>query len=139
MKTTFSLLVLMAACASLPSPAAAHDDDPRGAKPRIGLISNDVALQRLRAAGVPGATVIKREQGVIVLRASIDGKPVTVHMDALNGNMVDPGNPARRIATPGIGRLPPMVSVPQLRVPRARLSEPDLMREAAAPAPALEK
>ncbi|MDQ1920249.1 hypothetical protein [Massilia pseudoviolaceinigra] len=79
---------------------------------------------------------VKREQGVIMLRVSVDGAPVTVHMDALSGNVVDPNNPARRIATAGIGRLPAMVLVPQLRVPRSRLSKPDRMREAAAPAPA---
>jgi hypothetical protein len=134
MKATSFLVALLAACASLaPRAAAAHPDDVNNAKPRTGVVSDEVARQRLQSAGVQQVAVVKREGSLIILSGSIDGNPVTLHMNAQSGNVVDPRDPQRAIALPRAEAVRPMVSGPQVPVPRSRLSDPALMREAIAP------
>jgi hypothetical protein len=133
MKATSFLVALLAACASLAPPAGAHPDDVNNAKPRTGVVSDEVARQRLQSAGVQQVAVVKREGSLITLSGSIDGNPVTLHMNAQSGNVVDPRDPERAIALPRAEAVRPMVSGPQVPVPRSRLSDPALMREAIAP------
>jgi hypothetical protein len=131
MKATSLLVALLATCACLAAPARAHDEDLRSAKPRIGTISDEVARQRLQAAGVQQATVVKRERNLIILQGTVNGSPVTLHMNAQSGDVVDPREPTRKIAVPGTQALRPMIAAPQVPVARERLSDPELMRNAA--------
>jgi hypothetical protein len=134
MKNALFLLLLLASSAHLASPAGAQSGVPSiDNKPVIGVISDEVARQRLQAAGIDQAAVVGREGDRIVLRGAINGQFVTLHMNALNGNVVDPRYPGRPIYIP----RPPtgLVAGPQVTVPRYRISDPALMRGAVTPRP----
>ena len=121
--------------------AHAHDEDLRNAKPRIGIISDDVARQRLKLAGVENAEILRREGQRIVARGVVGGQPVTLHMDALQGAITDAAEPQRRlngprVVGPGVmasaaaGADSAPRSTPTV-IERSRVADPELMRDAA--------
>jgi hypothetical protein len=122
----------LVALSALPFRAHAHDEDLRSGNlpPRIAQISDEVALQRLRSAGVQEPRVIRREDGRIVLQGMMGGRPTTLNMDALRGHAVDAADPSRMIVGPSAA-VAPAVTGPQLRQDRGQLSDPALMRDAA--------
>jgi hypothetical protein len=134
MKKALFLLLLLASWAHLAPPAGAQPKVPSTEpQPIIGVISDEVARQRLRAAGIDQVAVVKREGDRIILRGAIDGQRVTLQMNALNGNVVDPRHPARRIVIPRTA--PDRVAGPQVTVPQSRMSDAELMRGAVTPLP----
>lgn len=102
-------------------------------RPENGLISDEVAVQRLRAAGVDNPRVLRREGTDILLQGSFRGQATTLRLDALQGKLVDTAAPAKALSGPGATIDRPQVTSPQLITPRAGLSEPALMREAVRP------
>ncbi len=102
-------------------------------RPRIGEMSDEVALQRLRTEGIENPRVLRREGSDIILQGSIGGRDATLRLDSQRGRLIDADAPDRVLAGPGAEVARPMVSGRQLREPRAELSRPDLMREAIRP------
>lgn len=133
----FQLHIFAAAMLLSTSPLVAqpmiHDHQVRGElRPRIGLISNEVAVQRLRAAGVRNPVIVRRDAARITARGIVRGRLVTMHMDAKRGLTVVAGNPRQVIIPLGVAPNP-MVRGSQLRVDRARVADPRLMRNAVRP------
>ena len=144
----FAALVLgtgLLAAPGLVSPVSAQPPAPPGSphthsrsrpeiRPRIGQISDEVALQRLRIAGVENPRVLRREGSAIVAQGSIGGQDATLRLDALQGRLVNTDAPAMSLAGPGAAAVErPMVNGRQLREPRSALSDPALMRDAVRP------
>jgi hypothetical protein len=124
----------LVAVLALVVPAAAQQPTP-DVRPRIGQISDEVALQRLRMAGVENPRVLRREGTDIIAQGSVQGREATLRLDALRGRLVDTANPSAVIAGPGAPVSQPSVTGPQLRQERSVLSDPALMREAIRPQP----
>jgi len=104
-------------------------------RPRVGQISDEVALQRLRAAGVDNPRVLRREGTDILVQGSFQGRETTLRLDGLQGTLVDTAAPAKELLGLGATIDRPQVTGPQLVAPRAALSDPALMREAVRPQP----
>jgi hypothetical protein len=123
-------IVLIAGLAMQPG-AGAHDDHYRSPnlKPRIALISNEVAAQRLRVAGIDNVRIVGREARHILLEGVVGGRRMTLRMNAVTGEVVDARNPARIVLPVGRSERP-RVTGPQLQLERSRIADPDLMREA---------
>jgi hypothetical protein len=122
-------LALLAAALAVTVPSIAHDQRYRSPdlKPRIGLMSDEVALQRLRTAGIANPRVIRRERGRLVVEALVGSDTTTLYVDLLRGSVTNARNPAQIIVP--IGRADrPQVTGPQLRVERERLADPSRMR-----------
>jgi hypothetical protein len=115
-------------------PAIAQQPTP-DLRPRIGQISDEVALERLRMAGVENPRLLRREGTEIIAQGYFQGRDATLRLDALRGRLVDPAVPSVVIAGPGATVARPVVTGPQLRQERSLLSEPALMREAIRPQP----
>ena len=126
-------IVLLAGLAMQPA-ASGHDDHFRSPnlKPRIALISNEVAMQRLRVAGIGRVRLLGREPRYILLEGVVGGRTTRLRMDARTGLTVDARNPAR-IVLP-LGSSPrPRVTGSQLKEERPQIADPELMREAVRP------
>jgi hypothetical protein len=115
-------------------PAAAQQPTP-DLRPRIGQISDEVALQRLLMAGIENPRVLRREGTDIIAQGSFQGREATLRLDVLRGRLVDTAAPSAVIAGPGATVAQPLVTGPQLRQERSMLSDPALMREAIRPQP----
>jgi hypothetical protein len=115
-------------------PAAAQQLTP-DLQPRIGQISDEVALQRLRMAGIENPRVLRREGTDIIAQGSFQGRKATLRLDALRGRLVDTAAPSAVIVGPGATVAQPMVTGPQLPQERSTLSDPALMRGAIRPQP----
>lgn len=124
--------------------AQAHDDDDlRTTKPRIGIISDDVARQRLKLAGVENAEILHRESQRIVARGVVGGHLVTLLIDTLQGTVTDAAEPSRKLSGPGVAGPSVTTSAStgansarpdsELVVNGARIADPELMRDAAKP------
>jgi hypothetical protein len=137
MNTSY-LMVAAAAIALLPlTPVTAqsspHHDDLRGPlRPRIGVISNVVALQQLRMAGLANPRIVTRDATRIVVQGDIAGQPTILHMDPLRGGAVLAADP-RRVIIPLGTAAAPMVRGAQLRLDWARIADPALMKGAVQP------
>jgi hypothetical protein len=125
-----SVLVVLALVIS----AAAQQPTP-DLRPRVGQISDEVALQRLRMAGVENPSVLRREGTEIIAQGNLQGRETTLRLYALRGRLVDADAPSAVIAGPGATVSRPVVTGPQLHHDRSTLSEPALMREAIRPRP----
>ena len=136
MKTRFAILAALLTVTSVSTTALAHDEDLRSGdlRPRIGQMSDEVVFQRLKTAGMENPRIVRREGTQIVVQGTLDGRPTTLHMDALRAHVVDAADPSRVIAGPGVPVARPMVTGPQLRQERSTLSSPALMRDAVKPA-----
>jgi hypothetical protein len=110
----------------------AHDEDLDldNLQPRIGQISNEVAIQRLRTAGVENPQIVWRAGSQIIVEGIFEGRSATLRMDALQGHVTDEGDPARVIIGPGVAVEQPMITGPQLYQERSILSAPALMLDA---------
>jgi hypothetical protein len=121
---------------ALPALAQAPEVELPGApnlRPRIGQISDEVALQSLRMAGIDNPRVVRREGTQIVAKGNMRGREVTLQLDTLQGRLVDMAAPSVALGGPGATVARPLISGPQLRAPRSALSEPMLMRDAIRP------
>jgi len=119
--------------ATLPLRATlAHDEDLRSGnlQPRIGQISDEVAIQRLKTVGVENPQIVRREGSQIIIQGVFEGHSATLRMDALRGYVADVADPSRVIAGPGVPVEQPMITGPQLRQERSTLSAPELMLDA---------
>lgn len=128
MRASFLAAIVVALAGA--SPSAGHDQRFRSPdlKPRIGLMSNEVALQRLRTAGIVNPRVLRREGDRLILQAVVGGEARTLHMDLSRGEVTDASNPSRVVLS--VGRSDrPLVTGSQLQVDRRRLSDPALMRD----------
>ena len=119
---------------SLGMPALAQPAAPE-LRPMVGLMSDEVALQRLRMAGVENPRVLRREGTDIVAQGTLQGRDTTLRLDAMQGRLVDTSAPTKALGGPGAVIEHPVVTGPQLNIPRAALSDPALMREATKPKP----
>ena len=132
MKSYITLAALAAVALQFAGSAFAHDEDLRSNNlpPRIGQISDEVAVQRLTATGVVNPKVLRREGTRIVVSGEINNQPTTLHMDALRGRVVDATNPSRVIVEAGAAPARTMVTGARLQQPRSSLSAPELMHDA---------
>ncbi len=102
-------------------------------KPTVGQISDEVALQRLRMVGIENPRVLRREGTDILAQGRLQGRDTTFRMEALQGHLVDTAAPGRVLGGPGAAVDRPLITGPQVTVPRSALSEPALMSGAANP------
>jgi hypothetical protein len=102
---------------------------------RVGAISDEVALQRLRSAGVENPRILRREDLQIVAQGTLRGRETTLRIDALRGAVIDTANPTALLVAPGLAVGRPEVTGRQLLQPRTTLADPSLMREAVRPSP----
>jgi hypothetical protein len=96
MKFTAPLLFSLA---GLFGSALAHDI-PLNSKeiaPRIGQISDEVARQRLTAAGLQRPEIAERSSERIVARALHNGQLLTLHIHPLTGAITDERDPTRKM------------------------------------------
>jgi hypothetical protein len=131
------LSVVLLACAQTPTPGV-HAHDPQAApdlRPRVGQISDEVALQRLRMAGIENPRVVRRVGTEIIAQGTLQGRQATLRLDALQGRLVDTAAPSVALAGPGTTVAHPLITGPQLRELRSELSEPILMRDVIRPQP----
>jgi hypothetical protein len=108
----------------------AHVRDPL--RPRVGLISNEVAVQRLRVAGVRNSVVVGRDSNRILIQGTLRGRRALLSMDATSGVTVLANNP-RQVIIPRGAALNPLVTGRQVPVNRARIADPRLMRAVETP------
>lgn len=104
---------------------AGHGGEPL--RPRVGLISNEVAVQRLRLAGVQNPMVVGRDRGRILVQGTVRERRALLSMDAASGVTVLANNPRQIIIQRGIAPNP-QVRSRQVPVDRSRIAEPSLMR-----------
>jgi hypothetical protein len=102
---------------------------------RIGNISDEVAVQRLRLAGVENPRILRREGQQIIVQGNVQGRETTLRVDALRGFVTEAANPAAVVVAPGVAAANPVVTGRQLLQPRETLADPLLMREAVRPGP----
>jgi hypothetical protein len=110
-----------------PTAHVGHAGEPL--RPRVGLISNEVAVQRLRLAGVRNPIVVGRERGRILVQGTVRGGRALLSMDASSGVTVFANNPRRVVIPRGIAQQP-QVRGRQVPVDRSRIADPTLMRGA---------
>ena len=132
MTLRYALVVglVTAGCLAAMSATAQPRRDPN---PRIGQISDEVALQRLRVEGFDNPRILRREGTNIIMQGDRQGSQTTLRLDALQGRLFDTATPDQALGGPGAQMSSPMVSGLQVGIPRAALSEPNLMRDAIQP------
>ncbi len=119
MKTRIPALALAALFAA--APGFGHDDELRGEMaPRLGLISDEVAVQRLTLAGVRAPEVLSRGPEGVALRGE-----VVLTLDPATGVVVDALAPGLVVVPLGNRAAPPPEPVD-----RGRIADPALMRGA---------
>jgi hypothetical protein len=127
--TTVSAAALLLASA----PVLAHDVDLHSTdiKPRVGRMSDEVIVQRLRLAGVENAQVVSRRDDVVVVRGAQAGQPKQFEVEALSGRVFDLSGGQRRLIIGGGAIEPrPMINGAQIPQERERFANPELMRNA---------
>jgi hypothetical protein len=108
----------------------AHEEDLRSGKlkPTVGQISDEVALERARTAGLSSQRVVRREGTRIFLEGMVEGRVVELEIDAMSGHAVEVGGERRLMIGPEGVLSRPSVSGPQVPVESRKLSDPALMR-----------
>src|SRR5262245_39832130 len=91
---------------------------------RIGTISDEVAVQRLRMAGVENPRILRREGQHIIVQGGVQGRETTLRVDSLRGAVTEVANPAAVLVAPGAAAAHPVVTGRQLTQPRATLADP---------------
>ncbi|HEX8239662.1 MAG TPA: hypothetical protein VF574_08005 [Allosphingosinicella sp.] len=119
---TAQILLVIAVAAMQPGPARPEP------KPRIARISEEVALQRLRVAGVTDVRIVRRDSASVVLEGRVEGRRLLMRMDGTTGKVVSANDPARVIVPTG-RPMGATVVLPQ-PIERDRIADPVLMREA---------
>jgi hypothetical protein len=124
-------LLLTGAGASM----AQHHDDLRSGKlrPTVGNISNEVAVARLKAGGVENPSVVRREQGKVIVRGTLQGKQTEIEFNTTNGRAIEAG-PTRRLLLGPHGSLErPFVKGKQVPGDHRIIANPALMKGVVAP------
>lgn len=101
---------------------------------RIGAISDEVAVERLRLAGVENPRVVRREGSQIIVQGGVQGRETTLRMDAQRGGVTEAANPSVVLLAPGAAAARPAVTGRQLPE-RAIVANPALMRDVVRPSP----
>lgn len=127
LRPAFLASCVLLACSGYAAVAAAqpttHGGHAEELRPRVGLISNEVAVQRLRLAGVQNPVVMRRERGRILIQGTVRGGRTLLSMDASSGVTVLANNPRQVIIPRGIARNP-QVRGRQVPVDRSRIADP---------------
>jgi hypothetical protein len=129
--------ILMAAAVVLlaVSGLRAHDEDLRSGQLKItvGKISDDVALARLKTAGVQNPTVVRRDDDKLVLRGEVEGRTAEIEVDVMSGHAVDLGADRRSLIGPQGTLERPLITGRELPVDHHDIARPELMRNAVRP------
>lgn len=114
------------------APARAHDvqlRDVNTAEPRVGRVSDEVALQRARTAGLVKPRILERKGERIYLRDFNNTSDLEIDGIAGGIALTRKGGPLSRVG------IEPRLNVvgPQISEPRLKLSDPIMMRGAVQP------
>jgi len=128
----------LALAASIGGPVTAlaqHDHDLRSGQIRktVGLVSDEVALARLRTAGVENPQVTRRADTKLYITGTVQGQHTEIELDALSGHAVEMTGRRRMLIGPHGVMNEPRLESSQLPVDHRSLANPSLMREAITP------
>jgi len=94
MNTLIKATLLTVAMLGSALPALAHDDELRTetVKPRIGVMSELVAKQKLATYGITNVNQLRLEGDRYVIQATYDNKPVQLEMHSQTGLLSEKGS-----------------------------------------------
>lgn len=128
-----SLLAMAAAIALGTASASAHDQELRPGEnfpPRVGRMSDEVIVQRLRLDGVENARIVRRDGNTVRVQGMRAGRALQLEVEALTGKVFDVSTPNRRLMIGGaVAPQRPIIVGPQISVARERLADPQLMND----------
>ena len=117
------------------SALAQHDHDLRSGQIRktVGVVSDEVALARLKTAGVQNPQIVRRQDTKVFMTGTVQGQHTEIELDGLSGHAVE-ATPARRMLIGPQGAIgQPHVTGTQVPVDHKALSNPALMRDVVVP------
>jgi hypothetical protein len=135
MRLTLVNLALAALIGASASALAQHDHDLRSGQIRktVGVVSDEVALARLKTAGVENPKIMRRQDTKVFITGTVQGQHTEIEFDALSGHAVE-ATPARRMLIgPQGGIDQPHITGTQVPVDHKALSNPALMRDVVVP------
>jgi len=102
--------------------------------PRVGRMSDEVIMQRLRIAGIENPLIINRSGNNVTARGQMGGREVRLEVQALSGKVFELNQRQRRQIIGGaIQEASPLIRGQQILVERDKLADPVLGRDAMTP------
>ena len=135
MRLTLLSFVLAASVSGGVSALAQHDHDLRTGQLRktVGLVSDEVALARLRTAGVENPQITRRQDFKVFITGTVQGQRTEIELDALSGQAVEAAGTRRMLIGPRGAIAQPHVTGSQVPVDHRNIANPALMRDAVVP------
>jgi hypothetical protein len=114
---------------------AQHDHELRSGQIRktVGLVSDEVALARLRSAGVENPQITRRQDTKVYITGTVQGQHTEIELDAISGHAVEATGARRMLIGPRAAIDQPDVTGSQVPVDHRHIGNPALMRDAIAP------
>jgi hypothetical protein len=115
-----------------PTPVFAHEADLRSQDltPRVGNMSDDVIVQRLRLAGVENAQIVSRNGAQVSVRGTQAGQQKQFEIETLSGRVFELSAGQRRPFIGGAAAAArPIITGPQITEERESFANPQLMRD----------
>jgi hypothetical protein len=130
-----SILMAAALVSLAAGGVCAHDEDLRSGQLKItvGKISDEVALARLKTAGVQNSAVVRRDDNKLILRGEVEGRSAEIEVDVMSGHAVDLGANRRTLIGPQGTFERPQITGRELPVDHHDIARPELMRNAIHP------
>jgi hypothetical protein len=131
MKSAQSILIAAALLMLAASGLRAHDEDLRSGQLKItvGKISDDVALARLKTAGVQNPAIVRRTNDKLILHGEVEGRAAEIEVNVMSGHAVDLSADRRLIGPQGtLAR--PLITGREVPVDHHDIARPELMQNA---------
>jgi hypothetical protein len=130
MKTSIAISALfMLALVGFYKPVAANEDELKAGslQPRIGVVSETVARQKLKTYGVTKVQEVKLVGNQYLIKAVYEGKPMDLEMNAESGFLAEKGASVQLPIAPSVKSQ--IIDSYQLKLDCQELVKPELIQQ----------